>query len=559
MNIPFSFGFKSWLGALAVAVIGVLPLNSAWARAEVGRVQFVHGDVQITDAGGARRAMLQREAVYEGDTLISAKSGYAQLRMVDEAVIALRPDTVLRIDTYYYRPDQLDGSERGFFFLLKGGFRAITGVIGRNNKLNYLVTTPVATVGIRGTDHEPMYIPPPAPGETAIGEPGVYDLVNAGSAYIQTAQGTVAINPNEVGYVPDLNSMPTILPKLPDFYKTSARPMAQGKGAGPTQAVREVSKADDKVKSAAAPGGDVDPYGIQPDQGIKQAITDINGEINLAAIGADAKRAPPGSGVVGADIFLDGQGRLRGSSGLHVSDDNPDKGIFLRDDLSVNAVVDKGSGGGYAFVSGKGRLVDTGRLANGIQWGRWSGDIIRIENGQLVNSLGSYHYMYSPNLTTPTQLAAITGSFTYNYVGGTAPTDERGTVGRITSTSVAVDFSSQQITNYSLRLTIPSSLISEDWSASGNGSFKQFAGGGIALAGTCNGCSGSPSTPATGSAHGAFVGPQANSLISAFNLLAECGRDSGIRTLTPPNPRSSRSPQGDVAQAAPPFFRLGNL
>ena len=204
MNTPF-YGFKAWLGVLAVAVFGMLPLSSAWARAEVGRVQFVHGDVQIVGAAGVRRAMLQREAVYEGDTLISAKSGYAQLRMVDDAVIALRPDTVLRVDTYHYHADQHDGSERGFFFLLKGGFRAITGAIGRNNKLNYLVTTPVATVGIRGTDHEPMYIPPPAPDETAIGEPGVYDLVNAGSAYIQTSQGSVVINPNEVGFT---NSSP---------------------------------------------------------------------------------------------------------------------------------------------------------------------------------------------------------------------------------------------------------------------------------------------------------------------------------------------------------------
>ena len=179
-----------------------VPLNSAWARAEVGRVQFVHGDVQIMDAGGARRAMLQREVVYEGDTLISAKSGYAQLRMIDDAVIALRPDTVLRVDTYYYHADQRDGSERGFFFLLKGGFRAITGAIGRNNKQNYLVTTPVATVGIRGTDHEPMYIPPPLPGEIAIGEPGVYDLVNAGGAYIRPAKAPLSSTPMKSALCP---------------------------------------------------------------------------------------------------------------------------------------------------------------------------------------------------------------------------------------------------------------------------------------------------------------------------------------------------------------------
>ncbi|MBI5613054.1 MAG: FecR domain-containing protein [Gammaproteobacteria bacterium] len=518
MNTPFT-RWKSWSYALAVIAFGLLPLDSAWARAEVGRVQFVHGDVQIMDAGGARRAMLQREAVHEGDTLISAKSGYAQLRMIDDAVIALRPDTVLRVDTYYYHADQRDGSERGFFFLLKGGFRAITGAIGRNNKQNYLVTTPVATVGIRGTDHEPMYIPMPAPGEIAIGEPGVYDLVNAGSAYIQTSQGRVAINPNEVGYVPDINATPTILPSLPDFYKTSARPMARGKGAGQTQAVREVSKVDGKVKSvAASPDGDVNPYTVVPDRGIVQPITDANGNINFAAVGADATPAPVGTGVVGADIFLDGQGQLRSNGRLHVADGSPDKGIYLNDDQSVNAIADQTLGGGYLFVAGKAQLVEAGGHGD-IRWGRWSGDSLRAEGGEVVNPLGNYHYMYSPNLTTPTQLAAITGSFTYNYVGGTAPTDERGTVGRINSASVAVDFTKQQITNYSLSLTIPANFV-ENWTASGNGSFKQFTGTGIALSGVCSGCGGSTSTAAVGNAYGAFVGPQANGMISAFALQA---------------------------------------
>jgi hypothetical protein len=520
MNTLF-YGFKAWSCALAIAVIAMFPLNSAWARAEVGRVQFVHGDVQIMGAAGVRRAMLQREAVYEGDILISAKSGYAQLRMVDDAMIALRPDTVLRVDTYYYHADLHDGSERGFFFLLKGGFRAITGAIGRNNKLNYLVTTPVATVGIRGTDHEPMYIPPPAPGETAIGEPGVYDLVNAGSAYIQTSQGTVVINPNEVGFVPDINATPTILPRLPDFYKTSARPMARAKGLG-VQPVRETSKVDDKVKSTTATAVDVDLYGLAVDRGILQAITDANGDVDLSALGAGATLAPPGSGVVGADSFLDPRsGQLVSAGSLHTSDGKPDKGIFLGEDQSVLAIADKNLGGGYAFVAGRGRLEDVGRLANGIQWGRWSGEIVRVEDGQLVNSLGDFHYMYSPNLTTPTQLAAITGAFSYSYVGGTSPTDERGTVGRITSASVAVDFSNQRISNYSVNLVIPAART-ETWSASGNGSFQQFmSSSGIALAGSCEGCLlGLPALAATGSARGAFVGSQAEALISSFNLQA---------------------------------------
>ena len=43
-------------------------------------------------------------------------------------------------------------SGRTVFSLLKGGFRAITGLIGKTRKDDYSIQTSVATIGIRGTD-----------------------------------------------------------------------------------------------------------------------------------------------------------------------------------------------------------------------------------------------------------------------------------------------------------------------------------------------------------------------------------------------------------------------
>lgn len=42
---------------------------------------------------------------------------------------------------------------RAFFKLLKGGFRAVSGLIGKADRNEYRVSTPVATIGIRGTDY----------------------------------------------------------------------------------------------------------------------------------------------------------------------------------------------------------------------------------------------------------------------------------------------------------------------------------------------------------------------------------------------------------------------
>jgi hypothetical protein len=45
------------------------------------------------------------------------------------------------------------GVSRAFFSLVKGGFRAISGAIGKVNHGEYQISTPVATIGIRGTDY----------------------------------------------------------------------------------------------------------------------------------------------------------------------------------------------------------------------------------------------------------------------------------------------------------------------------------------------------------------------------------------------------------------------
>ncbi|SFF37726.1 Sporulation related domain-containing protein [Fontimonas thermophila] len=42
---------------------------------------------------------------------------------------------------------------RAYFRLLRGGFRAVSGLIGKSDPQEYRVSTPVATIGIRGTDY----------------------------------------------------------------------------------------------------------------------------------------------------------------------------------------------------------------------------------------------------------------------------------------------------------------------------------------------------------------------------------------------------------------------
>ncbi len=233
------FSWKNTLKALPVLLL--FAAGAAFGAA--GNVQFVIGDVKLVTKAGETRALVKGAEINEGDKIVTAAGASAQLKMVDGGFIAVRPNTNMTFDTYRYSGKQ-DGSENAVVSLLQGGFRTITGLIGHTNKQNYLVKTETATIGIRGTDHEPMVILPPLPGQAAIAPPGTYDKVNVGVAFIRTDAGSVDIQRNQVGFAPITRAAPVILPRIPPFYKPTPAP-------GPQKA-REEAKDEGKKESAAA-------------------------------------------------------------------------------------------------------------------------------------------------------------------------------------------------------------------------------------------------------------------------------------------------------------------
>ena len=134
----------------------VLLTVSAMANA-AGKVEFVAGAVSATSAGGSERKLTKGDVLASGDLVRTGQDGLAQLRFDDGGRIALQPKSEFRIDEYAY-PATTKSQERGFFSLLKGGMRTITGQVGRDNRDAYRVTTSVATIGIRGTEYQVHYL-----------------------------------------------------------------------------------------------------------------------------------------------------------------------------------------------------------------------------------------------------------------------------------------------------------------------------------------------------------------------------------------------------------------
>lgn len=203
-----------------MAVFGVAVLFAWDALAAIGTVQFVYGEVRIRDLAGTVRAAKKGDAINEGEAILTGSVASAQLKMSDGGILAIRPETELKLDIYRYFGKQ-DGTENAVMSLLRGGFRAITGFIGQSNRNNYQIKAGTATIGIRGTDHEPFVVLPALPGAPPpIAPPGAYDKVNVGEAYISGPLGTVNVGPNQVGYAGP-SAPPAILPVAPAFFKVT--------------------------------------------------------------------------------------------------------------------------------------------------------------------------------------------------------------------------------------------------------------------------------------------------------------------------------------------------
>lgn len=215
-------------------VISLFSACISWA-AEAGRFLYVQGEVRIKAADGIERRAQKGETLHEHETVSLGLDSWAQLRMKDAAMIALRPDTVFKVDAYRYNGTE-DGSESSVLRLVKGGFRSLTGTIGKTNRDRYRVVTETSTIGIRGTDHEPVYIPPSGGWSGAPGaDPGTYDKVNSGATFIETQGGRIELGPNQAGYVPPrIDATPTRLERMPDFYRPQAM-MGTGRPGGHQQ------------------------------------------------------------------------------------------------------------------------------------------------------------------------------------------------------------------------------------------------------------------------------------------------------------------------------------
>ena len=139
-----------WMRALLFSCC-VMPTAMAAPARQAGQALFVHGDVQVVHADASREPLRQGGLVHVGDRIAAGNGAHVQITFSDGAFVSLRAGGTLQVRDYLVSPDSPAG-HRIQLQLDQGVARFITGRAGEANKQAFRLNTPLAAIGIRGTD-----------------------------------------------------------------------------------------------------------------------------------------------------------------------------------------------------------------------------------------------------------------------------------------------------------------------------------------------------------------------------------------------------------------------
>lgn len=531
---------------LLVLWLAFAGISLAHAQA-AGRVLVALGDVSV-QRGGRDITLNTGAEVFSGDLIRLGELSNAQIEFTDQGIVALRPKSVFRIDDY--KLDANDLLSTAVFSLVRGGLRTFTGLIGRSQRANYRVRAPAATVGIRGTHYTLVVCQQDCiNGDGSLAADGTYGGVLEGKVAISNNGGEREFGADEYFFVADFNTPAQHLQGRPGFLRDRLEARARRErdqrqseaGAGTKGDARDERDETARISKAAM-----------------LARLDANTLAGGRAAATDGRNAGNVTGAVlvgtGGSIVV---GDLRDSSG-NVAVLGPGLGLSVgySTGLTVRSTTDGGTGTAITVNSADGTLekfrlldgeitggrnganvFDSGKIAGdgSVHWGRWgpAGDV--TVSASTFSPPTGVHFIYGA-LTPPDVLSRPVTSIgvassSFDYAGGTNPTDGSGQNGQFLGGLFNVDFVartigggvSYRIGSVTFTLPVPSGTALQAKPGVIGFSLTPRNGGNWTCA--CNNTSGTLDTYAIS---GLFLGSRAQGLGVTFATLDQVtGRTAG--------------------------------
>jgi VCBS repeat-containing protein len=119
------------------------------ANVVIGRVETLNGSVEVIRANGDRVMLSIGDPVYQGDVLQTGEDGAIGIVFLDETLLSIAENGKAVLDEIIFDATAQEGSMH--VSLLQGVFSLVSGQIAKVDPDALVLNTPVATIGIRGT------------------------------------------------------------------------------------------------------------------------------------------------------------------------------------------------------------------------------------------------------------------------------------------------------------------------------------------------------------------------------------------------------------------------
>jgi hypothetical protein len=469
---------------LALTATLLFAASNVVNAADAGSVTFAAGSVSAERQPA--EPLAKGDTILVSDNVVTGDASRAQLLMIDGAKVAIRPNSRLLIEEYAYEAAAATAGTTAIttsednssvISLVKGGFRTITGAIGKENPSDYEVRTAVGVLGIRGTNFAVLLCGGDcntAPGVTpgTVVPDGLYLMVTEGIIVFSNEVADIELAAGEFAFIPLDTRQPTRLDTAPPVFiddsdfrfdadadaASVAPPVGFDEDLG-TRRAPDTSAPDPSSTNQGDPDSSETP---------KQSIQGIDRD------GTPVDLTPGGSPEPGNRTMNFSTGPLGAVDTVWTASlDNEPSQYQLDNDnnlIGFGGLYPTRTGADNAtFEIGTASNVDTGfDSMTVLRWGRWAGGTanITLSDGSVANQdLGSQsiHWISGADSGAP-PVMPIAGTASYSLVGATSPTDNLGNVGVLGSATFDADF-----TNMLVDSTLVIDINGIIWNAAGSG------------------------------------------------------------------------------------------
>jgi len=181
--------------------------NAAESPTHAGRFQIVSGEVILSVNDHDQREARVNDTIEPGVRVTTGDNSAALLAFPDGQIIWLQSNTSFLVTEYRFIETHKKRSNI-VFSLFEGGLRAFSGLIAKRNKAAFSLRTPMAVLGVRGTDFAVVL----TKGASTDTKDSLYATVYSGAIAVKTYAGTAFVAAGHTAFVRSWFERPTLIP-----------------------------------------------------------------------------------------------------------------------------------------------------------------------------------------------------------------------------------------------------------------------------------------------------------------------------------------------------------